>query len=76
MSWNTTSQAAAHVGENFWSVEYRLDFAQDHVLQPQADRVWGFNFVRTFRGSEYSQWVRTYHSGGHSPQDFGLLVFR
>ena len=75
MSWNATGQAAAHVGENFWSVEYRLDFAQDHVLEPQADRVWGFNFVRTFRGSEYSQWVRTYHSGGHSPQDFGLLVF-
>ena len=74
--WNAKGQATAHVSDDFWSVEYRLDFGQDHVPQPPPDAIWGFNFVRTFRGSEYSQWVLTYHQGGHSPQDFGLLVFR
>ena len=34
-----------------------------------------FNIVRTFRGSEFSQWVRTYGYSVHRPDDFGLLQF-
>jgi len=73
--WNAGAEVAAYVGEDFWSLEYRLDFSQREVPQPSSGDLWGFNFVRVFRGVEYSQWVRTYE-GGHHPDEFGLLVFR
>lgn len=73
--WNADAEVAAYVGEDFWSLEYRLDFDQREVPQPSSGDLWGFNFVRVFRGVEYSQWVRTYE-GGHHPEEFGLLVFR
>lgn len=74
-AWNAKAGSAVHVGEDYWSVEYRLDFGQEGVSLPTPGEQWGFNFVRVFRGAEYSQWVRTY-DGGHSPDDFGLLIFR
>jgi len=74
-AWNADAEVAAHVGADFWSLEYRLDLGQREVPQPSSGDVWGFNFVRVFRGVEYSQWVRTYE-GGHRPDEFGLLVFR
>ena len=73
-AWNAQGEVAVHVGADFWSMEFRLDFGQEGVPRPDPETLWGFNFVRVFRGVEYSQWVRTY-SGGHSPDDFGLLVF-
>jgi hypothetical protein len=73
--WNADAEVAAYVGEDFWSLEYRLDFGQREVPQPSSGDLWGFNFVRVFRGVEYSQWVRTYE-GGHRLDEFGLLVFR
>ena len=73
--WNAAAEVAAYVGENLWSLEYRLDFGQREVPPPSSGDMWGFNFVRVFRGVEYSQWVRTYE-GGHRPDEFGLLVFR
>jgi len=75
VAWNADSEAAVHVGEDFWSLEYRLAFGQEELPPPGPGTMWGFNLVRVFRGAEYSQWVRTY-SGGHSPDDFGLLIFR
>ena len=74
VEWNARGKAKVHVGRDFWSLEYRLDFGQKELPAPQSGSLWGFNFVRVHRGAEYSQWVRTY-SGGHSPDDFGLLVF-
>jgi len=74
IEWNADAQAVAEVGRDFWSLEYRLDFGQDEVPKPESGSEWGFNFVRVFRGAEYSQWVRTYE-GGHQPDDFGLLIF-
>ena len=47
----------------------------DDLAFESLSQEWGFNFVRVFRGAEYSQWVRTY-DGGHRPDDFGLLIFR
>ena len=73
--WNAPAQAAAHVGADFWSAEYRLAFDPEHNPPPRPGTLWGFNFVRTFRGSEFSQWVRTYGVNAHSPDDFGLLRF-
>jgi hypothetical protein len=75
IDWNASATAAVEVGRDFWAAEYRLDFGQDEVPKPEAGTEWGFNFVRVFRGAEYSQWVRTYH-GGHQPDEFGLLVFK
>lgn len=75
IEWNANARAAAVVGRDFWSLEYQLDFGQDEVPKPHVGSEWGFNFVRVFRGAEYSQWVRTY-DGGHRPDDFGLLIFK
>jgi len=72
--WDANAEVAAYVGKDFWSLEYRLDLGQREVPQPSSGDMWGFNFVRVFRGVEYSQWVRTYE-GGHRPDEFGLLVW-
>lgn len=73
--WNADMDIAAHVGEQAWSLELAIGFGDRRLPKPVADTVWGFNFVRTYRGSEYSQWVRTFAGGGHAPDDFGFLVF-
>lgn len=73
--WRPDAQVATHVGEDHWSLEYRLGFSEGDFPSPTPGTIWGFNMVRVYRGQEYSQWVRTY-SGGHSPDDFGMLVFR
>ena len=75
-AWDADGEAAAHVGEDLWSLEYRLDFGQPQFPRPKPGTVWGFNFIRTFRGREYTQWVRTFGSDAHNPDDFGLLLFR
>ena len=75
LSWNAPAQVDAHVGDDFWSLEYRLSFNEERIPHPQPGALWGFNVVRTFRGSEFSQWVRTYGYSAHSPDDFGLLQF-
>lgn len=65
----------AFVGADFWSLEIALPFGQPHMPAPKPDQVWGFNFVRNFRGQQYLQWVRTY-GNGLQPQNFGFLRFR
>ena len=32
--------------------------------------------MRTHRGAEYSQWVRTFAGSGHAPDEFGFLLFQ
>ena len=75
-AWDADGEAAAHVGDDLWSLEYRLEFGQPQFPRPKPGTVWGFNFIRTFRGREYTQWVRTFGSDAHNPDDFGLLLFR
>ena len=75
-AWNAHSEAAAHVGPSFWSMEYRLNYGQPQVPRPEPGTVWGFNFARTYRGKEYTQWVRVYGFLAHTPDDFGVLLFR
>ena len=72
--WRPRSQLATHVGADYWAIEYSLGFDEQRLPAPRPGDVWGFNAVRTFRGQEYNQWTRTY-SGGHSPDDFGVLLF-
>ena len=73
--WAGDVEVAAHVGEDFWSLEFQLNFDQGEVPAPAPGAIWGFNMVRNFRGQQYTQWVRTYGSG-LQPDDFGLLVFQ
>ena len=75
-AWDADGEAAAHVGEDLWSLEYRLDFGQPQLPRPKPGTVWGFNFSRTFRGREYAQWVRTFGLNAHNPDGFGQLLFR
>jgi len=73
--WSGDVEVAAHVGEDFWSLEFRLNFGQEQFPPPGPGTIWGFNLVRNFRGQQYCQWVRTYGSG-LQPDDFGMLVFQ
>ena len=72
--WSGHADIAAHVGEDFWSLEFKLNFGQEQLPRPEPGAIWGFNLVRVFRGEQYNQWVRTYGSG-LQPDQFGLLVF-
>lgn len=72
--WRPRASLGAHVGDDHWSIEYAIQFEPKVLTRPEPGSIWGFNAVRTFRGQEYNQWTRTY-SGGHSPNDFGLLLF-
>ena len=74
-SWSGDVQVAAHVGEDFWSLEFKLNFGQKELPRPEPGAIWGFNLVRNFRGEQYNQWVRTYGSG-LQPDHFGMLVFK
>ena len=74
-AWDADIDIGARVGDAEWSLELAIHFDQQRLPRPQSGQVWGFNFVRTYRGSEYSQWVRTFATGGHSPDDFGFLLF-
>lgn len=75
ITWNSDVIIGAQVDATYWSLELAIPFGTNTFPQPQSTDHWGINFVRVFRGAEYSQWVRTY-SGGHSPDDFGLLIFQ
>ena len=76
LAWDADGEAAAHIGDDLWSLEYRLEFGQPQLQRPRPGTVWGFNFSRTFRGQEYTQWVRTSGVDAHNPDDFGVLLFR
>jgi hypothetical protein len=75
VDWDTDIEVAAHVGAADWSLEVAIRFSEPHLSPPAPGAIWGFNFVRVYRGAEFSQWVRTFARGGHSPDDFGFLVF-
>lgn len=75
-SWDAGARVAARVGDSAWYLELALPFSRPRLPPPERGAVWGFNFVRTFRGSEYSQWMRTYGGNAHTPDDFGFLLFR
>jgi len=74
-SWPLEVEVAAHVGADFWSVEFKAPFDRELLPRPESDALWGFNLVRNFRGEQYNQWVRTY-GGGLQPDQFGMLHFQ
>ena len=74
-SWNANCAVATYIGDDFWSLEFRLPFGQEGVPQPRPGDFWGANFNRDFRGRSANQWVFTYGSF-HQPDEFGLLEFK
>jgi len=72
--WDIESRIAVQVGSASWSVEGEIPLGQPHVPVPGPGALWGFNFVRVFRGSEFGQWTRTYGGNAHTPVDFGLML--
>lgn len=75
MTWDADAEIGAFVGDDAWSLEIVLRFGGPWMPRPKVGDVWGANFVRTHRGSEYSQWVRTFGQSAHTPDEFGFLYF-
>lgn len=75
-SWNVDSETAAHVGDDFWSVEYRMAFGdQPQIPRPDRGTRWGVDIQRGFRDhQEWSMWTRDFDEipGGK----FGWFVFQ
>lgn len=71
--WNADFEVAAFTGEDFWSIEYAVRFHGPQLPAPSAGDLWGFNLSRTYRNTEYAQWVRM--SQAHAPDEFGILHF-
>ena len=74
-SWEPGVEGAAFVGEDFWSIECRIPYAQQGLPKPRPGDVWGFNFVRLFRGRDYSQWVVDFRDGSWPADQLGFLQF-
>ena len=83
VEWDADSEFAAHVGDDFWSVEYRLNFDGGRVPRPSPGDVWGGNLCRIYRGGrQYAQWVREYRHRRHGgftylygSDNFGIWLF-
>jgi len=75
-SWDITSEAAGFMGEDFWSVEYRIPFGQPEVPRPGSGTRWGDDMQRGFRDhQEWSQWTPTYGDMGALPETYGWFLF-
>ena len=76
MAWDADADVGAFVSEDAWSLEIVLRFGEPWLPRPGPGDLWGANFVRSHRGADYSQWVRTFRGGGHAPDEFGFLLFQ
>ena len=74
-SWEAEVEAAAFVGEDFWSVECKIPYGQHGFPEPRPGDIWGFNFVRLFRANDYSQWVVDFRDGSWPADKLGFLQF-
>ena len=74
-SWEPEVEAAAYVGEDFWSAECRIPYGQQGFPRAEPGDIWGFNFVRVWRGHDYNQWVVDFRDGTWHADKFGFLLF-
>ena len=57
-SWSVDSESAGYVGDDFWSIEYRVEFGQQpQIPQPERGDRWGVDVQRGFRNTEWSLWT-------------------
>ena len=76
MGWNANCQVAAAVGENAWTVELAIPFAELGLASPKPGQRWGVNVTRTtHRLKEYSCWSPTGSDRFQVPRRFGDMVF-
>ena len=74
-SWEPAVEAAAFVGEDFWSAECKIPNGQQGFPEVHPGDIWGFNFVRLFRGLDYSQWVVGFRDGSWYGDELGFIQF-
>ncbi len=74
-SWNAAIEAKASVGDDSWTAELAIPFA-DLGGAPEVGAIWGFNLGRErYAGEEnLSIWSPTY-AKFHEPDRFGEIVF-
>ena len=57
-SWNPECEAATQVGDDHWSMEYRLELGQPGLPMPDAGDIWGVAIQRNYRKHlEWSGWT-------------------
>ena len=73
-SWNPEGEAAAYVGGDFWSMEYKLALGQDGLPIPDKGAVWGVDVQRNYRNSlEWSGWAL---GVGRGDKTYGWFLFQ
>jgi hypothetical protein len=75
-TWEPEVEAAAYVGDDFWSVECRIPYGQKGFPQPHSGDIWNFNAIRLFRGRDYSQWIVSFRDGSSHADKLGFLLFK
>ena len=75
-TWNAVTEAAVHLGSDYWSIEYRLPFdVQPEIPRPEKGDRWGVRLVRGYREDvERSSWTQ-YHSGKRD-RHYGWFLFQ
>jgi predicted phosphodiesterase len=71
-----TFDVRTHVGENYWSAEFKIPFSELHTSVPKKHAVWGFNVRRHRQQAEPPQrdWSKMLNVP-YQPPYFGLLRF-
>ena len=59
-TWNALGSGAAHVGDDFWSVEFELRWDPEDHPRPVPGEISGIDLTRLFRTVEYSEAFRGY----------------
>ena len=73
-SWNPEGEAAAHIGDDFWSMEYRLVFGQPGIPRPEKGDTWAVDLQRNYRESlEWSAWTLDVDGYGKT---YGWFLFQ
>lgn len=75
-SWDAVSEAAVHLGSDYWSIEYQMPFgAQPEIPRPRKGDWWGVRLIRGYREEvERSSWTQ-YHSGS-TDRAYGWFLFQ
>ena len=73
-AWTVESEAATHVGDDFWSMEYRVEFGQQpEIPVPVKGSRWGVDIQRSFRTEEWSSWTPEYPD--EAAKNYGWFLF-
>ncbi|MBU09005.1 MAG: hypothetical protein CME13_13680 [Gemmatimonadetes bacterium] len=71
--WDIDGEWAATIDADRWSVELHMRF-DDQNPRSEVGDMWGSNFFRSYRESEFVQWTRTSRSTMR-PDQLGRIVF-